>query len=320
LFATIDALPEVETTGAAAVTPLTGNNWTAPLVRPEHPLPAGERAPEVGWQSASAGYFRALGIPLREGRLFNAGDTIDGPPVVIVSDAIAQRFFPGESPVGKRIVLGDGTAEIIGRVGDIRRASLSDAPRGDLYFPFERQNGAGTTLFVRTTGDPLAALPSIRTTIRQIEPGAAIFQTRTLADIAAESAAVSQLAMRLLGGFALIALALAAIGIYSVMAYSVRRRRRELGTRLALGASRASIVVLVMRQATVIAGVGLGVGVVTGLAAAHALSSLLFGVPPWDPVALGAAALVLTAVALGASYLPARQAARVDPVSTLTAD
>lgn len=320
LFEAIDALPEIETTGAAAVTPLTGNNWTAPLVRPEHPLPAGERPPEVGWQSASAGYFRALGIPLREGRLFNAGDTIGGPQVVIVSDSIAERFFPGESPIGKRIVLGDDTAEIVGRVGDIRRASLSDSPRGDLYFPFERENGPGTTMFLRTAGDPLAALPSIRTTIRQIEPGATLFETRTMADIAAASAAVQRLAMRLLAGFALIALMLAAVGIYGVMAYSVRRRTRELGTRLALGASRADILALVMRQAATVAIVGVVIGVATGLSAARAMSSMLYGVPPWDPLALGAACLVLTATALAASYLPARQASRVNPAATLASD
>ncbi len=172
IFAALDALPQVDTVGAAAVTPLTGNNWTAPLVRPEHPLPAGERPPEVGWQSASAGYFGALRIPLRAGRLFEARDTEDSPPVVIVSDALAERYFPGEDPVGKRIRLGDGTAEIVGRVGDIRRASLSDAPRADLYFPFERQNGNGVTLFLRTVGDPLAAFPAIRAAVRQAEPDA----------------------------------------------------------------------------------------------------------------------------------------------------
>jgi predicted permease len=302
------------------VTPLTGNNWTAPLVRPEHPIADGQRPPEVGWQSASGGYFRALQIPLREGRLFDARDTIDRPPVVIVSDAIAGRFFPGENPVGKQIRLGDGTAEIVGRVGDIRRASLSDGPRADLYYPFERQNGNGVTLFVRTTADPLSVLPAIRTTVKEIEPGAVLFETRTLAAIAASSAAVSRLAMRLLGGFALIALLLAAVGIYGVMSYSVRRRTRELGTRLALGASRADIVRLVMRQAAIIAAVGLAAGTVAGLAAARTLSTMLFGVPPWDPVALAAAGGLLTLTALGASYVPARRASRVDPASTLTAE
>lgn len=195
LFAALDALPQVDTVSAAAVTPLTGNNWTAPLVRPEHPLPAGQRPPEVGWQSASGEYFRALRIPLRTGRLFDARDSGGAPPVVIVSDALAERHFLGEDPVGKRIELESGTAEIVGRVGDIRRASLSDAPRADLYFPFERQNGNGIILFLRAKGDPLAALPAIRTAIRPTEPDTLVFKVRTLADIAAASAATSRLAM-----------------------------------------------------------------------------------------------------------------------------
>jgi len=320
MFDTLAQLPEVETVGAAAVTPLTGNNWTAPLVRPEHPLAAGQRPPEVGWQAASGGYFRALQIPLRDGRLFDARDSGAAPPVVIVSDSIAERYFPGENPVGKRIQLGESTAEIVGRVGDIRRASLSDAPRADLYFPFERQNGNGITLFIRTTGDPLLAFPAIRAAVRQVEPNALLFEARTLSDIAAQSAAASRLAMRLLGGFALIALALAGVGIYGVMSYSVRRRTRELGTRLALGASRRDIVWLVMRQAGIIAGAGLVAGTVAGLAAARALSSMLYGVPPWDPPALLAAGAVLTVTALAASYFPARRASRVDPAMTLASE
>jgi putative ABC transport system permease protein len=320
MFEALAALPEVETVGAAAVTPLTGNNWTAPLVRPEHPLAAGQRPPEVGWQAASGGYFRAMRIPLRDGRLFDARDSGDAPPVVIVSDSIAERFFPGENPVGKRIQLDQGTAEIVGRVGDIRRASLTDAPRADLYFPFERQNGNGVTLFIRTTGDPLLAFPAIRSAVRQVEPNALLFEARTLSDIAAQSAAASRLAMRLLGGFALIALALAAVGIYGVMSYSVRRRTRELGTRLALGASRRDIVWLVMREAGTIAGAGLAAGTVAGLAAARAMSSLLYGIAPWDAVSLAAAGAVLIVTALGASYLPARRASRLDPAATLASE
>jgi putative ABC transport system permease protein len=274
----------------------------------------------VGWQSASGGYFRALRIPLRAGRLFEARDAIDAPPVVIVSDAIAERYFPGEDPIGKRIAFDGASAEIVGRVGDIRRAALSDTPRADLYFPFERQNGNGITLFVHTTGDPLATLPAIRSTIRQIEPETLFARVRTLSDIAAASAAVSRLAMRLLSGFAAIALVLAAVGIYGVMSYSVRRRTRELGTRLALGASRRDIVGLVMRQAAAIAGVGLAVGLGLGLLAARSLSAMLYDIPPWDPVALAAAGVVLAATALGASYLPARRAARVDPATTLATE
>jgi len=320
LFAALAALPGVERVGGAAVTPLTGNNWTAPLVRPEQPLAAGQRPPEVGWQLASAGYFEALRIPLRAGRLFDARDTPDSPPVVIVSDALAEQFFPGEDPVGRRIVLGDATAEIVGRVGDIRRAALTDGPRADLYFPFERQNGNGITLFIRASGDPLAAWPAIRTALRQVEPQTLIAEVRTMADIAAGSAAVSRLAMRLLGGFALIALALAAVGIYGVLSYGVERRTRELGTRLALGASRGEVLGLVLREAATIAGAGLVVGLAAGLTVARTLSSILYDVAPWDPVALAAAVVVLAVTALAAGYLPARRASRVDPATALAAD
>jgi putative ABC transport system permease protein len=317
----LEQLPEVESVGAAAVTPLTGNNWIVALERPERPLAPGQRPPEVGWQAASAGYFRALGIPLRAGRLFDRRDVPDGAPVVIVSDALAARHFPGENAVGKRVKLGQNEmAEIVGVVGSIRRASLADAPREDLYFPFEQGPSQGVTLFLRTLGDPLLAWPAVRTTIRDIERHAVLVETRTLDHIAEESAAITRLAMRLLAGFAAIALALAAVGIYGVMSYSVRRRTRELGTRVALGASRADIVRLVMRQAAILAAAGLTTGIVAGLAGARALSSVLFGVPAWDPVAIGAAATVLTVTAFIASYVPARRAARIDPASTLVSE
>ena len=219
-------------------------------------------------------------------------------------------------------MLGDGTAEIVGRVGDIRRASLQR--RAARRSVLSRSNGRTATASRCSCARPAIRwrrCRRIRTTIRQVEPDALLFEVRTLSDIAAASAAVSRLAMRLLGGFAVIALVLAAVGIYGVMSYSVRRRTRELGTRLALGASRRDIVGLVMRQAAAIAGAGPGRGRrPAGWSAARALSSMLYGVPPWDPLALGAAGVVLTVTALGASYLPARRAARVDPATTLTGD
>jgi putative ABC transport system permease protein len=319
-FAALEDLPQVERAGAAMVTPLTGNNWTVPFERADQPVPSGQRPPDVGWQLASRGYFEALRIPLRAGRLFDARERAADTPGVIVSESIVTRFFPGESAVGKRIRLGTDAAEIVGVVGDIRRASLTDEPRADLYFPFERQSNGGITLFIRTSGDPLAALPAVRSAIGRIEPNAVMYDTRTLDDVAAESAAVAALAMRLLAGFAMVALALAAIGVYGVMSYSVRRRTRELGTRLALGAAPADIIRLVMGEASVTTIVGLVLGLAGGLAAARALAAMLYDVPPWDPAALAAASALLTVTALVASYLPARRAARVDPVSALAAE
>jgi putative ABC transport system permease protein len=316
----VAAVRGVEAAGAGVVTPLTGNNWTIPLERPEQPLGPGERPPDVGWQLASAGYFRALKIPLRAGRLFDERDRPGAPPVVIVSESLAARYFPGEDALGRRVVLGENTAEIVGVVGDIRRASLDDTPRADMYLPFEHDPASAVGLFIRTSGDPVAALPSVQAALRAIEPQMIFYGVRSMDDIAAQSAAVTQLAMRVLGGFAGVALVLAGVGIYGVISYSVRRRTREMGTRLALGASRRDIVRLVMYQAAAVAGAGLLVGLLSGLMAARMLGSILYGVPPWDPFVLGGAAGILLAVALAAGYVPARRAARVDPARALATD
>jgi putative ABC transport system permease protein len=211
-------------------------------------------------------------------------------------------------------------AEIVGIVGNIRRASLTDDPRADLYFPFERVMSPSTTLFIRARRDPVAIVPDVRAAVRRLEPHAVVDETRTLRAIAEESAAVTRLATRLLGGFAAIAVLLAAVGVYGVMAYRVRRRTRELGTRLALGATPAAITWLVLRQAVSVVAIGLTAGTVAALASARTLSSLLFGVAPWDPAVLAAAAAVLGLVSVAASCLPARRAARVDPVAVLSSE
>jgi putative ABC transport system permease protein len=318
-FADIATLPDVQSVGAAMVTPLTGNNWTVPLQRMDRPLAAGLRPPEVGWQLASEGYFRALRIPLRSGRLFEPGDAT-GPPVVIISEAVATRFFAGENPIGQRISLGDFKPEIVGVVGNIRRASLVDDPRADLYFPFERSTNPSITLFIRAAADPVAALPAVRAVIRRLEPHAVLYEITTLSAIAEESAAVTRLATRLLAGFATIALVLAAVGVYGVMSYRVRLRTRELGTRLALGASPRDITRMVLLQGVAIASIGLAVGTAGALVFGQMLSSVLFGIQPWDPATLTSAAALLAVATLTASYLPARRASRVDPVVALATD
>jgi putative ABC transport system permease protein len=317
----VASLPGVERAGIAAVVPLTGNNWTVGFERADRPLPAGERPPDVGWQSASAGYFETLRIPLREGRLFQSTDVPGGPTVVIISEAIAARFFPGESPIGRRVKLGqEDSAEIIGIVGNIRRAALTDEPRADMYFPSEQGPPIAAELFVRTSGDPLRAMPSVRQTLRSIERGIILDEATTMEAVAAESMATIRLALWLLGLFALIALALAAVGIYGVMSYVVRQRTREIGTRIALGATRGDIFWAVMRQGVVITGAGLAIGLAAGLLLAQSLASLLHGTSSADPAALGGALAVLACATLCACYLPARRAARTDPARTLAGD
>jgi putative ABC transport system permease protein len=317
-FGAIEGLPGVEHAGAAIVTPLTGNNWTVTFERADRPVPAGERPPDVGWQAATSGYFRALDIPLRAGRYFEYRDHAAAKAIpVIISESIARKFFPGEDPIGHRLKGGDNGFEIIGVVGDIRRAALSDQPRADMYFP---ASGTNLPVFVRTTGDPIAALPAVRAALRGIEPAVIVHGARTLDDVASASIAITRLAMRLLAGFAIVAVVLAAVGIYGVMAYSVRRRSREIGTRVALGAARSDIIAMVMREGASITLVGAIAGLAIGVLAARSLSAVLYGVPPSDPIALATAAAALMLAGLAACYLPAMRAARIDPARTLTTE
>ncbi|MGH7471659.1 MAG: ADOP family duplicated permease, partial [Longimicrobiales bacterium] len=180
-FDALRARPEVREVGAGVVTPLTGNNWTVGFERPEHPVPAGERPPDVGWQNASAGFFKTLQIPLMAGRLFDERDRPGSKPVVIISEAIQRAYFPNESAVGREVKLGEQRAEIVGVVGNIRRAGLRDEPRADMYFPFERSPGHQITLFVRTAGDPTRSLSALQASLRSVEPNIAFLEARTMA-------------------------------------------------------------------------------------------------------------------------------------------
>jgi putative ABC transport system permease protein len=316
-FDNLQRVNGIESVGAAAIVPLTGNNWTVPFDRADKPVPAGQRAPDVGWQAATAGYFRTLRIPLREGRLFGPADRPGGPTVVIISEAIRDRFFPGESPIGRRILGPDGGAEIVGVVGNIRRAALTDSPRADLYFPGEQGPQLGTSLFIRTTGNSQSSIADVRSTLRAMEPLIVIRDIQTMDNVARESVQVTSLALWLLGLFAAIALALASVGIYGVMAYAVRQRTREIGTRLALGATPSSILWLVMRDGLSVAGIGAAIGLLVGLGVSRQMKPLLFATAPGDPATLLAATLALMTVALTACYIPARRATRTNPRESL---
>lgn len=318
-FESLTSSALVESAGAAAVTPLTGNAWTAPFERVDRRVPAGQRPPEVGWQSATRGYFEALRIPLKSGRLFDANDVPGGPPVVIISDEIERQFFPGESAVGHRIVVEDTTAEIVGVVGSIRRVALESEPWADLYYPFEQSVPTNVTLFIKVaTGDPSAVLPDVQARLRQIEPAIITQGATTLDDVSRRSIAVTRLAMWLLGAFAVVGLTLAVVGVYGVMAYQVKQRTREIGTRVALGATPHGIVGMIVFGAGKLVLTGLVVGLGAGVLAARGLGTLLFDVPVADPVTLVITALTIALAMAVASLVPARRAAAVDPARTLS--
>jgi putative ABC transport system permease protein len=316
----VRALPGVEELGMAVVVPLTGNNWTVPFNRADVPVPEGERAPDVGWQSASGGFFRALDIPLLSGRYFDERDGPGNPPVVIISEAIEKEYFPGESAISRKILLGNGSAEIVGVVGDIRRAALDDRPRADLYFPFESNPGGQITLFVRASSDVASLVTPLRSTLTAIEPATAFLATGTPAEVASESVRVRELVLWLLSIFAGVALLLAVVGIYGVMSYAVRQRTREIGTRVTVGATRNDIVLLVLRHGAWVAAIGITSGLAIGMVATRSLRSILYGVTTSDPATLAISAALLALTVLLACYVPARRAASLDPLMAVFGD
>ena len=287
--------------------------------------PIGRCRQENGHQTSGGSWLPVIisgpsTFPSAAGRLFEWRDGPDAPPVVIISAAVQQQFFAGEDPVGKRVRLGQDVAEIVGVVGDIRRAGLTDQPRADLYFPFEYVLSGATTLFVRTLGEPSAALAPITSALRAIEPRVVVTESATLSQIARESMSTTRLLLWLLGLFACVALALASIGAYAVMSSAVRQRSREIGTRMALGATERDILWSVMRQGLATTALGVAVGLVAAVALGQSLNAVLYDVKVTDPATLLVATGALAISVLAACYVPARRAARVDPARTLTAD
>ena len=278
--------------------------------------------PLVPLEVGGPDYFRTLGIPIIRGRGFADSDRKNAPQVAVVSEAVARRAWPGEDPVGKRIRYWGPDSltwrTVVGVAGDIRYRSLRDATPS-VFLPWEQGYWQGG-FAVRTSGGLAAVLPAIRRELREVDPRLSLWQARTMDELLAIPLAQPRLGTLLLSGFGLVALLLAAIGLYCVMASLVRERTREIGVRMALGATPARLRRDVLRQALVVSGAGGLAGVAGALATSRLLTSLLFEVSPTDPLALlGACGLLLT-VALVAAYLPARRATRIDPSHALRAE
>jgi putative ABC transport system permease protein len=319
----IAAVPGVEAVGATTNLPLGGGDQTTEVLVVGRPAPPAGQRPEVSFRDISPDYFRALGIPLLRGRTFTAHDTKDAPGVAILNETMARRLFGSpEAALGQRLTDVDGKneREIIGLVGDVRHAGLDAEPNAEIFVPFTQEPSNSMTLVVRTGSDPAAFVPAVRTQLLALDKDQPIFNVQTMEQVVAESVSQRRLAMLLFGLFAVLALALATIGIYGVMSYSVSQRAHEIGVRLALGAQRRDVLRLVIADGMALT---LG-GVVLGLAAAFALTrllaSLLYGVKATDPATYAAISLLLAAVAFLACYLPAHRATKVNPLIVLRAE
>jgi len=317
LEARVAGLPGVEAVGSVTELPLSGQLNDIPFTVEDRPPVSPGQEFNADFRRVNQNYFNALRIPLLRGRNFTAQEVGQGDNVTIVSQQLVDAVFPNEEPLGKRLVsaIGKQAFEIIGVAGDLRHSSLANQPFPAMYFP-TLQSGR-TNLVIRTQGDPLSIVAAVRKEVQAIDPDQPIAAVKPMTEWVESSVAAPRYRTTLLGLFAALAMVLAATGIYGVMSYSVAQRTHEIGIRMALGARRADVLKLVVRQGMVLTVVGVALGVVGAFALTRVMASLLFGVTAKDPVTFAVVAALLIAVAFVACFVPARRATKVDPLVAL---
>jgi macrolide transport system ATP-binding/permease protein len=327
LIERLQALPDVKEVAVASLTPLGGVSRAAPVTVTESNDPAGVSQTSVGYWVVSPNYFDSLSIPIVRGRSFGVRDTSKGPPVTIINEAMAWQFWPGRDPIGKRLRPGPASVpftEVVGVVKNTRGARLWEADQPYVYLPILQGTEGppiqteqmGMKLLIRVNGNPDSLSTGVQRIVRALDPNVQV-SAATLGKSMERWVWFSQVGAMLSSGLGLLGLFLASVGIYGVMSYSVTQRTHELGIRMALGADKPEILKLILRQCLGITLVGVAAGLLIALAVTRVIAAVLYGVRPTDPATFGGVSLLLTAIALLASYLPARRATRVDPMVAL---
>lgn len=326
----VESLPGVVAAGYTTTVPLAekgGTNGFSIEGRSIEQLTAGGLAYDANHRQISVDYFKAMNIPLKQGRSFNPGDNEQSIPVAIINETMAHQYWPGENAIGKRFKLGDPDdnevpwVAIVGIAGDVRQMGIDEPVKPEMYFPYQ-QGEAGAfyaprDLAIRTSVDPMSLVTAARNEIHQVDPDQPISNIRTMGEVLGEETASRELGMTLLTIFAGLALLLATLGIYGVLAYFVVQHTQEIGVRMALGAQRSNILGLVLKKGMALTALGVAIGLVAAFALTRLMSSLLFGISTADPLTYAGISLLLLVVAFLACYLPARRATRVDPMVAL---
>ena len=319
LLERIRAMPGVEAAGLANLTPF---NTPGPLNFAIAGRPPSNQPPAAIPYIVTAQYFNAMGIRVVQGRGFDERDGVSGPPVFVVNESLVRQYFPHDNPLGQTIALTFGknagpTGEIVGVVGDVMQGTPGEPPVPQFYLPWAVLPGGGMNVMVRTAGDPAAALPALKAQVHALDRDLPVAVARPLQGLMDDKLARPHFMLVLLGTYGLIALLIAAVGIYAVMAYSVSQRTTEFGIRMALGASRRDVLRQVLRQGMIVVGTGMIIGLGVALAVGQIVQSLLFDMSARDPVTLAAICALLFIVSLAACLLPARRATMVDPIVAL---
>jgi putative ABC transport system permease protein len=321
LFERLRALPGVVAAGGTTRLPLGSTSVSTTIDVEGRPRPDAE-LPEVQFRRAVDDFFGAMQMPITRGRGFAREDGPQAPPAAVINEAMAARLFPGEDPIGRRIRTGPNPARnpwmtVVGVVGDVRHTGLDQAPAAELYIPHRQGPPVAPFIVLRTSGDSAGMVDALRRSLREFDRGLALFDIRTMLDVRAASVAPRRFILFLVSGFGLLALGLAAVGVYGVMALVVGERTREVGVRLALGAPPNAVLLMVLAQATRLALAGVVVGLVAAGLLAPLLERQLFGIRPYDPVTFAAVPVMLLLVAAAAAFAPARRAMRIDPTQAM---
>ncbi|HEX6563166.1 MAG TPA: ABC transporter permease [Chthoniobacterales bacterium] len=323
LLERIRRIPGIEAFALGSNTPFNGNNFSTDFGIVGQPIPRPGEEPTAEFESVSPDYFKTLRIQIVRGRDFDAEDRIGKTPVVIIDEKLANRCFPGQDPIGQQIIEdphkpNSSKYTIIGVVRTVRHNDLVNVPKlAELYYPISQKPELGMTILLRAKGDPLQLVSATREAVQSLDPNLPVFNIRTLETQLSNELVTQRLSVILVGLFSVLALLLAAVGLYGVLAYSTAQRTREIGIRIALGAESGSILSLVVRQGLTIVGIGLVAGIISSIILTHLIQSLLYGVSGTDPVALLTAVCVLTLAAFLACLVPALRAIRVDPITAL---
>ena len=316
----IELLPGVQAVGAVTSLPLTMTSIIRlRFIVDEHPPANASEVPRGNFRSISHNYFRAMGIALVKGRYFSEQDRDKSPPVVIVNETMANRYWPGEDPIGKRLTIpsAGGSREVVAVVADVKHSSLDTESGVEMYVPYLQKPFKFMALVIHTSSDPLGSIAAVRNEILSVDKSQPVYDVKTLQQIVSDSLSQPRLYTLLLGIFAGLALTLAAVGIYGVMNYSVVQRKHEIGIRLALGAQRSNILKMVVGQGMLLALIGVVLGLAAALILTRLMESLLFGVSARDLATFFIIPVVLAIVAFLSSYFPARRATRIDPMVAL---
>ncbi len=317
----LDALPGVRSAAATNYLPLSGFWGVVNFLAPGQSLAAGQKPPEADDRLITPEYPRAMQIPLLRGRAFTASDGDGAPHVAMINETLARQYFKGQDPIGQMLNLGAASKpdwwQIVGVTGDVKAFGQDKPTHSDIYRPLDQVPFPLIAFTIRTTTDPEAMTKAAEQAMWSVDPNLAVLKAITMDALTAQSLAVRRASSVLIGGFAALALVLACIGVYGLMAYSVSRRTREIGVRMALGAKRADVLRMVLGSGLRLAFVGIAIGLAGALATSRLLASLLFEMSPINPAIFCLAAVVLAATAVAASLLPARRAASVDPMQAL---